>query len=183
MIIGVDISQIVFKGTGVGRYVEEMVRSLLKDDKRNQYVLFGASLRKRAAFYQFFSSLHEAENVTLKVFPIPPKFLELIWNQLHILPIEWFLGRLDIFWSSDWTQPPLSKAKGITTIHDLTIFRFPESFAMEITTVHRRKLERSKIICSFFLCDSEATKSDAHTLLNIPLEKLTVVYPGYNIQT
>lgn len=183
MIIGIDISQVVFKGTGVGRYVEEMVRELLKTDKKNEYILFGTSLRQQKVLQEFFFSIPEQdrEKTRLKILPLPPTIVEFLWNRLHIFPIEWFIGSVNIFWSSDWTQPPLLKAKGVTTIHDLTIFRFPESFPKEIVAVHTRKLKRSRDECSFFFCDSEATKKDAHSMLNIPLEHLNVVYPGYNL--
>lgn len=73
------------------------------------------------------------------------------------------------------------QAKGITTIHDLTVFRFPESFPKEIVEVHTRKLKRSKEECDFFLCDSEATKKDAIEMLKIPSEKVQVIYPGYTL--
>ncbi len=183
MIVGIDISQICFKGTGVGRYVEEMVRELVIKDKKNKYILFGSSLRNRSILQEFYLSLSETDrkNVTLKLFSFPPKFLEFVWNRLHILPIEWFIGPVDVFWSSDWTQPPLAHTRGITTIHDLTIYKYPESFNEEIVSVHKRKLQRSKKECSFFLCDSETTKKDAYDILQIPLNKLSVVYPGYRL--
>ncbi|MEK7119854.1 MAG: glycosyltransferase, partial [Patescibacteria group bacterium] len=92
---------------------------------------------------------------------------------------EWFTGRLDVFWSSDWTQPPLMKAAGITTIHDLTVIRYPETFAKKIVDVHRRRLQWVARECKKILCDSEATKNDVITLLGIPQEKLHVVYPGF----
>lgn len=181
MRIGIDISQIVHEGTGVGKYVQEMVRALLLHDSKNDYVLFGASLRKQQVFQAFYASLPSRQNVTLRVFPIPPTVLDVLWNTLHILPVEWFIGSVDIFWSSDWTQPPLRSARGVTTVHDLTIFKFPESFAEKIVSVHKRRLYWSKKECSAFLCDSEATKNDCLEFLGIDGKKLTVVYPGYSI--
>lgn len=96
---------------------------------------------------------------------------------LHIFPIEWFIGDVDVFWSSDWTQPPLRKAKGITTIHDLTVLRFPESFGdTNIVSVQKRRLAWAKKDCRNFFCDSMATAKDAQELLGIG--NGTVVYPG-----
>ncbi len=181
MRIGIDISQIVHEGTGVGKYVQEMVRAMVTEDSKNEYILFGASLRKTQVFISFFKSLSGAKRVTLKIFPIPPTLLDLLWNILHIVPIQWFIGNIDVFWSSDWTQPPLGGAKGVTTIHDLTIFRFPESFDRHIIEVHTRRLLRAKKECSFFLCDSEATKDDCISYLGLQPSTLTVVYPGYSL--
>lgn len=182
MKIGIDISQIVHEGAGVAKYVREMVRALVQSDSKNDYILFAASIRRRHLFYQYIEKIHSgnlgSRNVRLVVVPIPPTVLDILWNRLHIVPVEWFTGHLDVFWSSDWTQPPLGKAVGITTIHDLTVIRYPETFAKKIVDVHRRRLQWVTRECKKILCDSEATKNDATTLLGILPEKLHVVYPG-----
>lgn len=178
MKIGIDISQMVYEGTGVARYVRELVTSLIKEDTKNEYVLFGASLRKQAVFAAFVASLH-ASNAHLVTVSLSPRILDILWNRLHIFPIETFTGPIDVFWSSDWTQPPLKHAKGMTTIHDLSFLRFPDEHASIISEVHKRRLARAKQECQKFLCDSEATRDDVMNYLNIPKEKLVVVYPGF----
>lgn len=181
MRIGIDISQIVYEGTGVGRYVRELVKAILERDKKNTYVLFASSLRKRDVFYAYCNSLSfDTKRVALAVFPFPPTLLDFMWNILRLFPIEWFIGDVDIFWSSDWTQPPLAKARGITTIHDLAVFHFPRSFNKKILTVQRRRLARAKKECTTFLCDSEATKRDVIDLMHIDGSKIHVVYPGFH---
>lgn len=173
MRIGIDISQIVYEGTGVATYVRAMVDALLALDRKNEYVLFGASLRRRGEFKKFVRN-----RATLIVMPIPPTLLDILWNVFHIVPVEWFIGPVDVFWSSDWTQPPLESALGITTIHDLSVMRFPESFHQKILTVQKRRLAWAKKTCNAFFCDSEATKKDAIELLHIPQKRLHVIYPG-----
>lgn len=193
MKIGIDISQIVYEGTGVSAYVRTLVTALIKQDSEHEYVLFGASLRRRNEFTSFVSSINKtAKHVRLVTIPLPPTLLDVIWNRWHIIPIEWFVGPIDIFWSSDWTQPPLMRAKGVTTIHDLSILRYPEeshnktevdaarvSLAANIVATQKRRLMRAAKVCQAFFCDSEATKRDAKELLGIAEDKLKVVYPGY----
>lgn len=181
MTIGIDISQIAHEGTGVGRYVREIVRGIIRQGSGHSWVLFGASLRKREAFYDFYRSLGpDKKRVRLVVVPIPPALLEPLWNVLHIIPIEWFIGAVDVFWSSDWAQPPLSKAKGVTTIHDISFLRFPESFPQSIVAVQKRRLGRAAKECIAFFCDSQATKNDVMKFLAVSAEKLRVVYPGFS---
>src|SRR3990167_9450106 len=134
MRIGIDISQIVYEGTGVGNYVRHMVTELLKHDTKNEYVLFGASLRRRKEFREYFPKKH------LVIVPIPPTLLDILWNRFHIFPVEWFTGSLDVFWSSDWTQPPLVHAKGVTTIHDLIALKYPKQTDKQIVKTHKRRL-------------------------------------------
>lgn len=179
MKIGIDISQIAHEGTGVATYVREIVRALLRQDKKNEYVLFGASLRKKAVFDKFFRSVQAVNSrVALVALPIPPTLLEILWNQLHLLPAEFFVGNVDVFWSSDWIQPPLAKAKGITTIHDLIALKFPQETDKRIVETHGRRLAWVAKECQSIFCDSEATKSDVERLLNIPGVRLHVIYPA-----
>lgn len=182
MRIGIDISQIVYEGTGVGNYVRELVKALLREDKVNEYVLFGASFRKRFVFETYYHSLQcDTSRIRLCTIAIPPTVLDIVWNTLHIIPVEWFIGNVDVFWSSDWTQPPLAGARGVTTIHDVSFLRYPKSFSKKILSVQKRRLKQAKKDCSMFLCDSEATKKDTVELLHIEELKTKVVYPGFSL--
>ena len=179
MRIGIDISQIVHEGTGVGRYVREMVKALLKEDKINEYILFGSSLRMRHIFFQYFDTVRSLnKTVRLVVIPLPPTILDYLWNRLHIVPVEWLIGNIDLFWSSDWTQPPLQRAKGVTTVHDLIALKYPNETDEKIVAVHKRRFAWVAKECQTIFCDSETTKEDVFTLLRIRPERLRVMYPG-----
>lgn len=190
MKIGIDISQIVYEGTGVAEYAQRLVGHLLTIDIHNEYVLFFSN-RKKFQISNFLAKLDPAsrdkfqinsniQNTKYKIqmFRIPISLLEFLWNRLHIFPIEWLIGDVDVFYTSDWVEPPTIRAKKVTTIHDLSIFKVPESFDDRIITVHKRKLEWVKKESSAILCDSKATKKDAMEILGIESERLQVVYPG-----
>lgn len=182
MRIGIDISQIVYEGTGVGTYVRRMVETLLKTDAKNDYVLFGASFRKKYVFEGFLRQMKKINSrVELMSVAIPPTLLDILWNRLHIIPVEKLTGPLDVFWSSDWTQPPLIHAKGITTIHDLIALKFPNETDKGIVATHKRRLAWVKKECKAIFCDSESTKEDVLNLLHIPENRLHVVYPGVSL--
>jgi glycosyltransferase involved in cell wall biosynthesis len=179
MRIGIDISQAVYEGTGVGRYVTKLTEAILASDRDNEFILFGGSWGRRGSLRLIAERLAATHpRVRIRIFPFPPRFMDLIWNRLHVVPIEWLIGHIDLFWSSDWTQPPLLYARGVTTIHDVSFLRFPESFDRTIVETHLRRLERAKLECDAFLADSEATKRDIIELLGIPARSISVVYPG-----
>jgi len=179
MKIGIDISQIVYEGTGVAEYVQKLVSQLLAIDQKNEYILFFSHQSAKITNYKLqITNKFPNSKFRIREFQIPIQFLELLWNRLHIIPIEWFIGDIDIFYTSDWVEPPAKKAKKITTIHDLSIYKVPESFDKKIIEVHKRKLRWVAKESSAILCDSEATKRDAHELLHIENERLHVVYPG-----
>jgi len=179
MKIGIDISQVVYEGTGVGRYVRELIPSLIQLAPNDEFILFGSSLRQKLKLREFMDQIRKKySNVRTVLISLPPSVLDVLWNKLHILPITWIIGSIDVFWSSDWTQPPLGKAKGITTIHDLSFLRYPESFHSKIVEVHKRRLNQVKKECVRYLCDSEATKADVIRYCHFPANKCVVVYPG-----
>lgn len=179
MRIGIDISQVVYEGTGVGRYVKELIPRVIAASPDDTFVLFAGSLRQKQRVTAFVQPLCRTHNVEVKIVPFPPKLLDILWNRLHIIPVSWMIGPVDVFWSSDWTQPPLGKKTvGMTTIHDVSFLHFPESFPSEILAVQRRRLLHALTECSVFLCDSVATKKDVMEYIGIAAKKLVVVYPG-----
>lgn len=156
MKIGIDISQVVYK-TGVSRYTENLLKNLLKVDDDNSYVLFGGVLRKISSLKRFISSL--SGNFETRIYPIPPRFTDLLWNRLHILAIESLTGKIDVFHSSDWSQPP-ARAFKITTVHDLTPIKFIKETPKEIVSVHTKRLEWVKKEVDRVIAPSSATKQD-----------------------
>jgi len=170
MKIGIDISQIVY-GTGVSTYTKNLVENLLRIDKKNEYKLFFSSLRQNLP--NDFKT--ENKKAQIKKFPFPPTILEPLWNKWHWPSVEKFIGPFDIFHSSDWTQPP-TKAKKITTIHDLAVLRYPKTFPQKIVDVQQRRLEWVKKEIDMIIAVSQATKKDIVELLSIPEEKIQVIY-------
>lgn len=154
MRIAIDISQIVY-GTGVSVYTKNLVENLIKIDKENEYLLFAGTLRRKGDILKIFPQA--------RVFPIPPTAADLIWNKLHILPIEKLIGRVDVLHTSDWTEPP-SKAFKVTTIHDLAPILYPNLFPRDIIRsivgTHKMKLAWTKRESERIIVPSTATKED-----------------------
>ena len=174
MIIGIDISSIPY-GTGVSMYTLNLVRSLLKIDRANQYKLFFSSFRQPLP--PEIKLLNKYFNVKIYHYHIPPTILEFIWNQLHLFPIEFFIGQCDVFHTWDWTQPPTSHAKTTTTIHDLVPLVFPETQHPQTIAVFKRKLFWAKQECSHFICVSQSTRQDFSRLFpNISPSIISVIY-------
>lgn len=179
MKIGIDISQIVYEGTGVAVYTTSLVEALLRLDKENEYVLFGSSLRKKTILKQFIKSLN-AKNVNKKLFFLPPKILEFLWNGIHVFPVESLIGKVDVYHSSDWLEPPTRSAKRVTTIHDFAVFKYPETFSSrgghDIVKNQKRKLHFVKRYSDKIIAVSQNTKQDAIDILGISKNKISVVY-------
>lgn len=177
MRIGIDISQTAYQGTGVANYTINLVRNLLRIDKENEYLLFFSSLRRKLPDWA--NHLKETKaRFKIRKFKLPLVFFDWLWNRLHLVPIEYFIGEVDVFISSDWIQPKIKKAKPVTIIHDLIPLLYPETLAAKIVKTHQRRLKWVKKECDLIICDSKSTKKDVKQILAIPKKKLKVVYPG-----
>ena len=149
MKIGLDISQLAYTNTGVANYLLNFVTTLIKLDSSNEYVLFYSSFSK--TLNDTGLKIHQNDNVTIKRYKIPTQMLEFIWNRLHIFPIENFVGDVDVFITSDWTEPPIRKAKKATILYDLIVYKYPQETHEKIISVQKRKLQwvKKKINCRF----------------------------------
>ncbi len=176
MKIGIDISQIVYQGTGVATYTRNLVKSLMEIDNKNEYILFGSTLRRQKQLNDFFLKLGK-KNCEKKFYAFPPKILELIWNKIHASHIESFIGNIDIFHTSDWTEPP-ARCKKITTVHDLLVYKYPEYLNKRIIDNQIRKLAWVKKESNLIIADSKSTKQDLIEYLKIPENKIKVIYLG-----
>ncbi|MFA7301073.1 MAG: glycosyltransferase family 1 protein [Candidatus Shapirobacteria bacterium] len=174
MIIGIDVSATAY-GTGVGNYTLNLVKNLIKNDKTNQYKLFFSSLR--LPLPPEIKILESYTNVKIYPHKLPPLALDFLWNRLHILPIELFIGKCDIFHTSDWTQPPTLKAKTITTVHDLVPFLYPQWSHPKIVDTHTRKMKQAIKYCSYFISVSQTTQKDIQKIFpQINPNKVGVIY-------
>lgn len=178
MKIAIDISQIVYEGTGVAKYTRELVNNLLSIDKENEYVLFGLSWGRRNILTEYHREIENLNNkVSSKFFPIPQSIANTFWNRWHLVNAETFIGKVDIFHSSDWIQPPIA-AKKITTVHDLVVYKYPEASHPYIIETQKRRLAWVKKECHMILTDSYATKNDLIKILHFDSDIIDVIYPG-----
>src|SRR3989344_3411545 len=174
MKIAIDISQIVYEGSGVTRYTRNLVESLLQYDQKNEYTFFFSSLR-RTLNKEIETNINN--KYKLKKYRLPPTVLDFLWNRLHVVPIDYFVGDVDLILTSDWTEPP-SSSKKLTVVHDLVFLKFPETLHKKIVEVQKRRLYWVKKESTRIIADSHNTKQDLVELLAIPQERIDVVYPA-----
>jgi glycosyltransferase involved in cell wall biosynthesis len=170
MKIGIDISQVIY-GTGVSTYTRNLVKNLLKVDKHNKYILFGGSLRRKNELVNFVNGLKG--NVESRIFAFPPTFSDIVWNRLHVLKMERLVGQIDVFHSSDWSQPP-SDAFKVTTVHDLTPIKYPKETHPKTVSAHKARLGWVKKEVDKVIAPSESTKKDLVDL-GIKRDRIVVI--------
>lgn len=163
MRVGFDISQLAHKG-GVATYTHNLTKELSKISDI-EMVYFYSSLRK-----PYHGGLRN-----VRKYRLPPILFEMLFNRWRNVSIEKFLGPVDIFHSSDWTQPPV-KAKKVTTYHDLIPIKYPLWSHPKIVAIHRRRLQIVQKEIDMVIAVSESTKKDLLEVSTIPEEKIKVIY-------
>ncbi len=100
-----------------------------------------------------------------------------IWDWL---PVDYgaFFGETDVTHFFNYIVPPRIRGKVITTIHDMTYIRYPETMARKNITRLRKGLDRSIQRSSMVLTSSEFSKREIVELCGVPEESVEVVYPA-----
>jgi glycosyltransferase involved in cell wall biosynthesis len=165
--VGFDISQLAHFG-GVATYTDQLTQQLSQNPDL-EMVYFYSSLRKP----------YRGKLKHVKTFKLPPTLFEVLFNKIRNVGIEKFIGPVDVYHSSDWVQPP-TKAKKVTTYHDVIPLRFPQWSDPKIVEVHKRRLELVEREVDVVIAVSETTKKDLLQISKIPEDKIKVIYeaPG-----
>lgn len=163
--VGLDISQIAHQG-GVAIYTQNLAKNL-EDLKDLEMVYFYSSLRRP----------YPGGLKNVRRFHLPPTLFEMLFNKWRNVSIEKFIGPVDIFHSSDWTQPP-AKAKKVTTYHDVIPLKYPHLSHPKIVSVQKRRLKLVEEEVDCVICVSNSTKNDLMEFSRIPEEKIVVIYEG-----
>lgn len=165
-------------------YALRLIENLPKIDKTNDYTFFyNIFLRGNK---KFAPDLNNFKNCKNKFFPIPGRVLDFLWTKANFPPVEFFLGKLDIFHTTAVTStppynylPPQIKGKKIVTIHDITPLQLPESIksAFDLTQ-YKKGLGKVVKNADAIICISESTKETLVEYTGVPRNKVYVVYFG-----
>lgn len=161
--VGFDISQIAHGG-GVATYTQNLAEAL-QDLPDLEMVYFYSSLRKP----------YRGKLKNVKKYRLPPTLFEMLFNKWRNVPIEKFIGPMDVFHSSDWTQPP-SKVKKVTTYHDVVPLKYPQWSHPKIVAVHKRRLWLVEKEVDMVICVSKSTMEDLLAVSRIPKERIVIIY-------
>ena len=182
MRIALEALSLLGDRTGVGRYTEHLVRSLIRyasDAMEELHLLFFAVALRRKTRRLLKQTVHDLDEwspvLRCTSCPIPLGVLYRSWDYLGFPPVEWLTGDVDICHGPNYIVPPSRTARTLATVHDMTLFTFPEAYTRDALAV-RPRIVRSLHRCDAMLADSEATKRDLMDVLHIPEDQITVVY-------
>jgi glycosyltransferase involved in cell wall biosynthesis len=153
--------------SGIGQYIVHLAEQLPGFDAGNHYTI----IRSRNDH----TTPHH-----------PAARLQAAWTPSHhrleqiAFPLELLRLKIDLLHSPDFIPPFAGRFKRVITVHDLNFLHYPQFLTTQSRRYYNDQIERAVQIADHILADSHATRLDLIRLLNVPEEKITVVWLAPN---
>lgn len=167
MKIAFDAKRLFHNTSGLGNYSRDLVRILASHFPEHEYLLLAKKSHERA------KELLELPNVSFmeiqKVGMARQFKMGLDAQEEGAEIFHGLSGELPLLWNP-------SPIKKVVTIHDLIFMRFPQFYSYFDRNIHFRKFKKAARSADLVIATSEQTKADIVQFLQIPEEKIEVVY-------
>lgn len=155
MRIGLDATPLLGPRTGIGRYTAELLDALAAREGTgpgdgDQLVATAFTLRGAGDLRQVVPP-----GVGTRTRRAPARLLRALWQRSELPPVTWSTGALDVFHATNFVLPPVGRAAGVVTVHDLSFLRVRESVGAA-SLAYRELVPRSISRAAVVLTPSEA---------------------------
>lgn len=177
MRITIDIRLLTRGGTtGIPGYTRDLVDSLINYHPKNQYTLFYNGFNRQPLPEMWRNN----KNVSIIEKGVPNRLLDLSFRTFNRPRLESYTPA-DLIFSPHFNLLPQTTTPRIITFHDLSFLHYPQFFSREQQLWHKLQhyADQAKN-AKHIIAVSEFTKHDLVSLLDIPEEKISVVYSGIN---
>ncbi|MBR4498617.1 MAG: glycosyltransferase family 4 protein [Bacteroidales bacterium] len=166
-------TRLLIKGRidGISRFTYETVKRICQNHPEHQfYLLFDRMYSKEFIF---------GDNVKPIIVPFQARHPFLWWFWFHSqVPRVLNALKPDVFVSTDGYSVVTGDTPVVDVIHDLNFEHFPEHLPYLVRKYYQKYFPQYAQKATRIATVSEFSKNDIHTLYNIPLEKIDVVYNG-----
>jgi glycosyltransferase involved in cell wall biosynthesis len=166
--IGIDISCLATAKTGVGLYTYHLIQAFLANDPSNRYYLFAAQPVELPDAVSTAATVISASH---------SKITTPFWEQVQ-LPRLLTQTKIDVFHTPNYVAPIFSSIPVVITVHDLSVFLFPEMHPFYRRWRHQLLFPSSVKRATKIIAVSEQTKQDLATLFPITTDKTVTIYNG-----
>lgn len=174
MKIGFDAKRIFHNTSGLGNYSRDIVQALSHYYPENTYLLYNPKPGK-------VNRLQLQNNMQLRY---PEGYLNknfsTAWRRGPIVK-QLKKNSIDLFHGLSNELPAGIDASGIpavVTIHDVIFLRYPQWYSLPDRVIHKIKVKNAALLARRIIAISEQTKADLIHFLNVPTEKIQVIYQG-----
>jgi glycosyltransferase involved in cell wall biosynthesis len=159
---------------GFGNYTIELVKSILKLDRKNEYFLIHKKKEDRPLY-----------KLGAKEIIVPSgRFPYSVLRNFVILPWKLRKYKLDVVHHITSTGPfvfkPLMNFKAVETIHEVLPLQYPKCFELPVRLVFRMLLPSIAKNSSYIFTAGQVAKDYMVKHFGIKPEKICIIYPGIN---
>jgi glycosyltransferase involved in cell wall biosynthesis len=158
----IDGTPLLGTRTGVGRYTGHLLAALSAGPA-------GLELAATAFTWRGFSRL--AGSVPPGVRTVgrkaPARLLHEAWARTEFPPVEVLTGRCDVVHATNFVLPPLHRARGVVTVHDLSYLHLPDTVTAA-SARYRELVPRSLRRAAVVICPSDAIAQEVSAEYGVP---------------
>lgn len=162
---------------GVGHYTTYLVQHIVRQNKRDQFVLFFDHRMPRNLMIQ---ELTQRPNVEMIRFPFSEykRYVPLGYSHVFVAQIL-RQQNLDLFHSPAYAIPLQYNQPSVVTIHDLAIYLHPSWFPPKQQFSTKVLVPSSIKRASKIIAVSKATEKMVKEIFHVPKKKVQVIYEGF----
>ena len=179
MRIGFDAKRAFLNNTGLGNYSRDTIRILAEHFPNNKYLLYTPKINTNSRL----SFIANKENILIQT---PKSLLNRLltgyWRNKNIIK-DLNANEINIYHGLSNELPfglEKTSIKMVVTIHDLIFMRYPDLFRSIDRKIYYHKSKSACQRADRIIAVSQQTKKDIIDFLNIPAEKIQVLYQGCN---
>jgi len=166
--IGIDARKL--HDFGIGTYIRNLLRQLARQDRQTEYVVLArpADCEALATLGENFRAVPEtAGNYSIA-------------EQIRV-PLALRREGVTLFHAPHYVLPPLVMCRSVVTIHDCIHLMFPQYLPNRIALTYARvSIGLASRRATRVLTVSESSKRDILRFVDIPAEKIDVIYNAYD---
>jgi glycosyltransferase involved in cell wall biosynthesis len=168
------------RGGGIKEYIVNLTNNIAILDHKNEYILYVLEDQ-----LEYAKSLLPAR-FTIKTIPFRSNFLSVVRRSIFAQRFwakEEENEKFDIFHSPFFHAPRMRRAKLIITVHDLRLYRYPQTYNPLRYLFLKRAVKKTINRAHHIISISDFTKSEIVNLCGSAIEKITTIHEAINRQS
>ncbi len=151
---------------GIGTYIRNLLKQLARIDQDTEYVLLCRP-----------EDCEGVQALGPNFRPVPERAGNYSLSEQVRIPLALRRNRVDLFHAPHYVLPPLVPCRSVVTIHDCIHLMFPQYLPNRLAWFYARgSMAAASRRAHRILTVSETSKQDIMRLLDVPAEKITVIY-------
>lgn len=172
MRIGFDATPLLGQRSGVGTYTLHLMEAMHHLHPEDSLVATAFTWRGRRDLPAVVPAGCEVASR-----PVPARLLRQAWQVSELPVVETLAGPLDVFHATNFLMPPLRRAAGVVTIHDLAYLRHPETVSAA-TLAYRDLVPKGLARAGAIIVPSRAIADQVCDAYAVAPERVVVTHEG-----